>query len=215
MKVLLRLMLTCAMVAPFPRDAAQAAPVAQGAAVQGDSTPPALIADDSAVYAVIFTELFQATAETQIMVLDHTSVGVPPGMWTVTSVQGPDTGKFIAQVSTETRQDYQLKNKQSIRLPGECKFAPRCEFDNVVALTAIVGGEKDKMEKGWKEFNKRFPNAPGIFVVSRIGFNRAHTEALAYAGKSCGQLCGDGYYVWLVKRQGAWSLAAETTIWIA
>ena len=69
-------------------------------------------------------------------------------------------------------------------------------------LTGIVGMDKAKMEKGWKQFNKRYPNAPGIFVVSRIGFNRDHTEAVMYAAKACGNLCGDGQYVWLVKRDG-------------
>ena len=215
MKLLLPLILVYAILAPLPKDSADAQAAPQSPAVHAETTAPALTADESGVYAAIFTEIFQATADTQIMLLDHTSVGVPPGMWAVTSVQGPDTGKFITQVSTETRQDYQAKNKQSVRLAGECKLAPRCEFDNVVALTGIVGAEKDKMEKGWKEFDKRFPNAPGIFVVSRIGFNHDRTEALAYAGRSCGKLCGNGYYVRLVKREGAWAVAGQTTIWIA
>jgi hypothetical protein len=84
-----------------------------------------------------------------------------------------------------------------------------------VDLTGIVGMEKPKMEKGWKEFTKRFPNAPGIFVVSRIGFNQNHTEAVMYAAKACGNLCGDGQYVWLVKRDGNWVVAGQTTVWIA
>jgi len=215
MKFFANLVLAVAIVALPNSDATIAPIVMQTPAAQGNSTPATLTADESAIYTAIFAEVFQATADTQVMLLDHTSIGVPPGMWAVTSVQGPETAKFIAQFSTETRQDYNLKNKQSVRLAGECKFAPRCEFDNVVALTGIVGAEKDKMEKGWKEFNKRFPNAPGIFVVSRIGFNHDHTEALAYAGRSCGNLCGNGYYVRLVKRDGAWAVAGQTTIWIA
>jgi hypothetical protein len=215
MKLLARLILACAILAPLPQNGANAQVAVQRPATQTETAEPALTADESGVYTAILAEVFQATVDTQIMLLDHTSIGVPPGMWAVTSVQGPETAKFITQFSTETRQDYNLKNKQSVRLAGECKFAPRCEFDNVVALTGIVGAEKDKMEKGWKEFNKRFPNAPGIFVVSRVGFNHDHTEALAYAGRSCGNLCGNGYYVRLVKRDGAWAVAGQTTIWIA
>ncbi len=176
------------------------------------SAPPD---DEIAVYTAAFADVFQATTETQIMIVDHTSIGVPPGMWAVTSVQGQDTAKFMAKLAAETRQDYQLKNKQSVRLPGPCRFAPHCGLYNVVDLTGIVGMDKAKMEKGWKEFNKRYPNAPGIFVLSRIGFNHDHTEAVMYAAKACGNLCGDGQYVWLVKRGGAWAVAGQTTVWIA
>jgi hypothetical protein len=189
-------------------------------AVRQEKTIPGDVAqstagDETRVYSAVFADIFQATQETQIMIVDHTSIGVPPGMWAVTSVKGPDTTKFMAKVAVDAQQDYQLKNKQSVQLPGPCHIAPQCALYNVVDLTGIVGMDKAKMEKGWKEFNKRYPNAPGIFVVSRIGFNRDHTEAVMYAAKACGNLCGDGQYVWLTKRDGAWSVAGQTTVWIA
>jgi hypothetical protein len=174
-----------------------------------------LSADETAVYGAVFSDAFQATSDTRILVADHTSIGVPPGLWTVTSVEGPDTSKFLAKLAPEARQDYQLKNKQSIRLPQPCRLAPQCSILDVVSLTAMVGGEKDKMEKGWKDFNRRYPTAPGIFVVSRIGFDHTHTQAVLYVAKSCSQLCGEGSYFWLVKRDGSWSVAAKTTVWIA
>ncbi len=176
---------------------------------------PARADEDVAVYAAVFADVFQATAETQIMIVDHTSIGVPPGLWAVTSVKGQDTAKFMAKLAADTRADYQLKMKQSVSLPAPCRIAPQCGVYNVVDLTGIVGMEKPKMEKGWKEFTKRYPKAPGIFVVSRIGFNQEHTEAVLYAAKACGNLCGDGQYVWLVKRDGAWVVAGQTTVWIA
>jgi hypothetical protein len=171
--------------------------------------------DDVAVYSAVFADVFQATSGTQIMIVDHTSKGVPPGMWAVTSVQSADTAKFMAKLGADTRQDYQLKNKQSVPLPGPCRLTPQCGYYNVVDLTGIVGMDKGKMEKGWKEFKKRYPTAPGIFVVSRIGFNRDHTEAVLYAAKACGNLCGDGQFIWIVRRDGSWVVAGQTTAWIA
>lgn len=215
MKMRLRFILVTAICAAFLAGTGDTLAGARLLPAQKGSGAPALAEDESGVYAAIFADLFQATSETPIMIVDHTSKGVPPGLWTVTSVQGPDTTKFLAQIAQDARQDYQTKNKESMRLVGECKIAPRCEFDNVVALTGIVGGEKGKMDRGWKEFEKRFPDAPGIFMVSRIGFDFAHTQAIAYAAKSCGKQCGDGYYIWLAKRNGAWAVAAQTTIWIA
>lgn len=194
----------------------RAAVVSRPSQTKQSETAPASPADeDVTVYSVVFADVFQATPDTQIMIVDHTSKGVPPGMWAVTAVQGPDTAKFMAKLAADTRQDYQLKNKQSIRLPGPCHIAPQCGLYNVVDLTGIVGRDKAKMEKGWKEFNKLYPKAPGIFVLSRIGFNHDHTEAVLYAAKACGNLCGDGQYVWLVKRDGAWVVAGQTTVWIA
>lgn len=190
--------------------------VAQNSQSKQAETAAAASADeDVAVYAAVFADVFQATAETQIMIVDHTSIGVPPGLWAVTSVKGQDTAKFMAKLAADTRADYQLKMKQSVSLPAPCRISPQCGVYNVVDLTGIVGMEKPKMEKGWKEFTKRYPKAPGIFVVSRIGFNQEHTEAVMYAAKACGNLCGDGQYVWLVKRGGTWVVAGQTTVWIA
>ncbi len=64
---------------------------------QAETAAAASADEDVAVYAAVFADVFQATADTQIMIVDHTSIGVPPGMWAVTSVKGQDTAKFMAK----------------------------------------------------------------------------------------------------------------------
>ena len=175
---------------------------------------PALSADEAGVYSALFANLFEAGPGRPIVLEDRTSIGVPPGMWATTSVQGPDTQKFLAKLSPETRADYQAKMKSSVQLPKNCSLAPECTVMDAVSLTGIVV-TKAKNDKGWKNFFSKYPNSPGILLVSRIGFNRDSTEAIVYAGKSCGTLCGEGYYVRLTKIGDRWTVADQTTIWIA
>ena len=176
--------------------------------------PTSLSADEAAVYSAVFASLFEAGPGRPIVVENRTSIGVPPGMWATTSVQGADTSKFLAKLSADTRADYQAKNKKSMALPQRCELAPECSAEDVVSLTAIVV-TKNKNDKGWKNFFSKYPNAPGILLVSRIGFNSDKTEAIVYAGKSCGTLCGEGYYVRLTKIGERWAVADQTTVWIA
>jgi hypothetical protein len=185
------------------------------AQTQGATEPAtAFGADDIAVYTRVFESLFQAGKRLPIVLADHTAIGVPPGMLVLSPLQDPKSGQFLAKLSREARQDYQLKNKHPVALPSPCPFAPECTIMDIVRLTGMVMN-KDKNDKGWDRFFERYPNAPGIFVVSRIGFNPDHSEAILYVGKSCGTLCGDGIYVWLVKRDGVWVVQGRTSIWIA
>lgn len=179
-----------------------------------ESEQGALTEDEAGVYKALFAILFEAGPGRPIVLEDRTSVGVPPGMWATTSVQGTDTQKFLAKLAPETRADYQTKMKTSVRLPQNCSLAPKCTVMDAVSLTAIVV-TKNKNDKGWKNFFSKFPNAPGILLVSRVGFNSDKTEAVVYAGKSCGTLCGEGYYVRLTKIGDRWTVADQTTVWIA
>ena len=206
------LLLSASVLSPPPlvfageRDPAQ---------TQGTAEPaPMLGGDDIAVYTLVFESLFQAGKRLPIVLADHTAIGVPPGMLVLSPLQDPKSGQFLAKLSREARQDYQLKNKHPVALPSPCPFAPECTAMDIVRLTGMVMN-KEKNDKAWDKFFQRYPNAPGIFVVSRIGFNPDHTEAILYVGKSCGTLCGDGMYVWLVKRDGAWVVQGRTSIWIA
>ena len=195
---------------------------AAGQNPSGDAKPPesavqapaSLSVDEAAVYSAVFASLFEAGPGRPIVLENRTSIGVPPGMWATTSVQGADTSKFLAKLAPDTRADYQAKNKKSMTLPQPCALAPECSAEDVVSLTAIVV-TKNKNDKGWKNFFSKYPNSPGILLVSRIGFNADKTEAIVYAGKSCGTLCGEGYYVRLTKIGERWAVADQTTVWIA
>ena len=65
------------------------------------------------------------------------------------------------------------------------------------------------------DFEARFPNNFGYFVVSHVGLNLNKTEALLYIDHFCGGLCGGGDYVLLRKVNGAWRVVERHMTWVA
>lgn len=166
--------------------------------------------DESGVYTALFQEIYQAANDRPIVLSDQTALGVPPGMIAKIPVQGLQTKDFLDKVSPEAKADYAQNNRTSEKLPSVCHLAPKCFAENAGDLAVEV-----KNAKAWSKFFKKHPNTPGIVVVSRIGFNGDHTQAVVYTGYSCGTLCGQGEYARLVKNNGAWVVTDRTVVWIS
>lgn len=178
---------------------------------RSQTPPPAQLSDDeSAVYTALFLDVYQASKSRPIILSDQTALGVPPGMIANIPVQGLQTQKFLAPISADAKQDYEDVNHQSKKLLSPCRLAPACITADIADLAPQV-----KDDRAWRGFFKKHRNTPGIVVVSRIGFNKQHTEAVVYTGNSCGTLCGQGEFVWLVKRSGVWEIEDRTTVWIS
>ena len=65
------------------------------------------------------------------------------------------------------------------------------------------------------EFEARFPNNFGFFVVSHVGLNLGKTEALLYVNHFCGGLCGSGDYVLMRKVNGVWHIVDRYRTWVS
>jgi hypothetical protein len=65
------------------------------------------------------------------------------------------------------------------------------------------------------DFEARFPNNLGFFVVSRVGLNLNRTEALLYIERFCGGLCGGGEYVLMRKVDGVWHVVDRHGTWVS
>ena len=65
------------------------------------------------------------------------------------------------------------------------------------------------------EFEARFPNNFGFFVVSNVGLNLKKTEALLYVDHFCGGLCGSGDYFLIRKVNGAWHIVDRHRTWVS
>ena len=65
------------------------------------------------------------------------------------------------------------------------------------------------------DFEARFPNNFGYFVVSHVGLNLNNTEALVYVEHFCGGLCGGGDYVLMRKVNGAWHVVDNHVTWVS
>jgi hypothetical protein len=65
------------------------------------------------------------------------------------------------------------------------------------------------------DFQTRFPDNFGYFVVSHAGLNLGKTEAILYVDHFCGGLCGSGDYFLMRKLNGVWHVVERHTVWIA
>lgn len=66
-----------------------------------------------------------------------------------------------------------------------------------------------------KDFEARFPNNFGYFLVSHAGLNPSKTEAILYVDHFCGGLCGKGGYFLMRKVNGVWSVVDQHVTWIS
>jgi hypothetical protein len=76
---------------------------------------------------------------------------------------------------------------------------PEAEWDEVFGQSGSV----------WTRFEARYPQASGIIVFSRVGFDEEEDTALAFMYYRCGDLCGAGGLYVLVKTDGSWKVQDE------
>ncbi len=70
-------------------------------------------------------------------------------------------------------------------------------------------------QSGWEIFYERYPQAPGITTLSRVGLNSSLDQALVYIGTQSNWLIGSGYYILLKKVDGAWNIDQRVMTWIS
>lgn len=111
---------------------------------------------------------------------------------------------WFAQSSRTTRASFFLNSvfatdvSADLRLPG----GARAVFVN-------------RSDLGTSDFEARFPNNFGFFVVSHVGLNLNKTEALLYIDHFCGGLCGGGDYVLMRKVNGVWHIVERHMTWVS
>jgi hypothetical protein len=181
---------------------------AQSASAATCTTSP----DDAAIYSAALTKVILKDRDDkrQIVLLSQTSAAYPPGMAAFTASTTPDRTELLDAASTVTKNDFDTKAKLSCDLATNADLRARAIF--------MSPQEKDEFfskASGWKDFAQKYPNATGFTIVSAIGFDASHRQALVYVGNSCGMLCGSGYVVLLEKKKHKWIATKTAKIWIA
>jgi hypothetical protein len=204
-----RVFLLAAFLAwPGAQGAEKPSKPAQSASAVTCATSP----DDAAIYSTALNKvvLKDRDDKRQIVLLSQTSAAYPPGMAAFTASSTPDKKELLDAASTATKNDFDAKAKLS------------CDFTTNAALSAAVvfmsPNESDELfskTSGWKDFAAKYPRAAGFTIVSAIGFDASHRQALVYVGNSCGMLCGTGYVVLLEKKKDKWIAAKTAKIWNA
>src|SRR5262249_46763205 len=107
-------------------------------------------------------------------------------------------------IDDETIKDFERENK------GPISLEPRFTFPAKQVLISDLTFKRQMGTGGWPGFYKRYPKSAGYIELSRVGFNRDHSQALQYIARTCGGLCGEGYYVILGKE----GLVRQTEIFV-
>ena len=162
--------------------------------------------EEQAVYAFLLSNLYQHRA---YVIMNTTS----------TSVTGVEN-------TTQTL-DYVIQNMHSVDSATVVSFRSRNDAAYPISPDMNIGGPytllsqagRQKIfgenQSGWEIFYERYPQAPGITTLSRVGFNNSLDQALVYFGTQSNWLIGSGYYILLKKLDGAWNIDQRVMTWVS
>jgi hypothetical protein len=148
--------------------------------------------EEYAVYRTLVADTVFYRAGT-IVLLDSTQA------WDFSNDEAPWRGR-MSLLSEETLQDYLAVNRIRVRLknlscPG--KSCVLISSDNMV------------------DWESLYPDAGGVVTVSRVGFNRAGSQALVYWSVYRAPKAAIGSLILLEKESGQWIVLQNLMIWIS
>jgi hypothetical protein len=114
-------------------------------------------------------------------------------------------------VSIETANNFRVRNDTAYPIRPDMQLGGPYTLLSQAGRNQIFG----QNQSGWEIFYNRYPQAPGITTLSRVGFNSAFDQALVYIGTQSNWLAGAGYYVLLKKADRAWSIDQQVMTWIS
>jgi hypothetical protein len=171
--------------------------------IEGERTS----ADESAVYSAYLSDGilndphdWSVGPTIQVVVEDMTRVG---GSLRWPMLFAFDSHRGFQQLTMTTRANFVVRNLLRTRLQEKIRLPSRA--------TLILASAPDISSPG---FQQRFPNNMGYIVVSGVGFNLSHTQAVFYIDHFCG-LCGGGRYVLMERVKGVWQVQGEHYTWIS
>lgn len=115
----------------------------------------------------------------------------------------------LLHLSADTFVDFKAHNESSYPL----------KTSMILGSRYILLSEKDKQElfqinqSGWDVFYNRYPDAPGIITLSRVGFNAQMDQALVYLGIQSHWLAGSGSFFLLNNIGGEWIIDQQVMTW--
>lgn len=173
-------------------------------------SPEICTSDDYAIYEVALTDLYGQQKTQRVILIDQTSTGFPPGMAAMTQFGGK-AQPLLKDFPKEAKDDFEARNQTHAKIEAD-KLKPSFE---IVLLDPETAKKSVEGKGGWKAFRDKYPNSPGITLVSRPGIDGANSHALLYVGNSCDMLCGGGTLIFLSKANGEWKVANKITVWVS
>jgi hypothetical protein len=130
----------------------------------------------------------------QVVIEDKTSVGGSL-RWPMLFIF--DKRVRFEQMMVTTRASFVVRNLLRTRLQDKIRLPSRA--------TPILASVS---EIGSSGIQQKFSHTMGYIVLSGVGFNSNHTQAVFYMDHFCG-LCGGGRYVLMEKVKGIWEVRGE------
>lgn len=116
--------------------------------------------------------------------------------------------------SREVLDDFEEKNREP--RPLKVDFGLRIRTQPINAeearrLAPVKDGIPD-----FDPMHEKYPEASGVVMLSRVGFNRDMTEALVELDRGlCGRGCGEGAFVLLAREGGRWKVRDYYGVYMA
>ena len=162
--------------------------------------------EEQAVYAALLKQMYSASS----FVIMDTTTTEPSGVENTTQ-----TLDYVLQnlhdVAPETADSFRVRNDTVSPIRPDMNLGIEYVLLSQADRNQIFG----QNQSGWEIFYNRYPDAPGITALSRVGFNAAFDQALVYLGTQSDWLAGSGYYLLLKKANGAWTIDQKVMTWIS
>lgn len=162
--------------------------------------------EDYAIYSLALNDLLFAEKPSNLVLIDQTSTGVPPGMAAMTQFGGK-AQPLLKKFSPNAQAIFESRNKSHAVIDAN-------QIKTAFPILMSVDDAKRSVAGGWKEFHKKYPHS-GINLVSLPAYNEEHSRALLYLGTSCGMLCGNGVLMLLEKDGENWKVAEKVVVWVS
>jgi hypothetical protein len=166
------------------------------------------------IYSVVLNEFGEGSKDrpvAQLVVQETTSADVPPGWQGLTPLYEWPGFKLNFPENLVTAWQKQNENDDSTISADYLKCKKKCVLMAQDKLLAFFKKDSGR----WKDFYKQFPQAQGISLLSRVGFDEKGDRALVYEGTMRDNLGGWGYFMLLERHDGVWSIKDRQMVWIS
>jgi hypothetical protein len=138
---------------------------------------------------------------------------------TATSPAGMDNSTQTLDYVLQNMHDVASETVDGFRARNDTSHPMRADMDLGSPYTLLTQAVRNQIfsqnQSGWDIFYNRYPQAPGITTLSRVGFNATLDQALVYIGTQSNWLAGAGYYVLLKKGEAGWSIDQQVMTWVS
>jgi hypothetical protein len=162
--------------------------------------------EEQAVYAFLLQTLYQHRGYVIMATTATGPTGVDDTAQTLDYVL-----RNMHAVASETLDNFRTRNDAAYAISPDMDLGSPYTLLTQAARNQIFG----QNQSGWEIFYNRYPQAPGITTLSRVGFNSNFDQALVYIGTQSNWLAGSGSFILLKKVEGNWNIDQQVMTWIS